>query len=624
MRKWKVVLITSLIILLGFTVIIPFIQFDYAFVPDEDVRVNDKQSQGIQGFRAEDEESNISVNQVELGRDMFFKETFGNEVFFTDVLGTFNGPFTIANIGKAILKLNGEGTSNLQVEAAEDYEVGDVSFKKGELIDTGLDVAKGSLTPLGVNISMSEGRVRAGITCAVCHATVDRDGQVISGVPNNDLNVGLALAMGTNTAAYFTHTELEVELLENFVRDNTRTIETEDGKRLALPDPEQLEEFVDKEILKWPPGSNDPTINLSNNPVQFPDTFTLGDHPYGWGGQGLIGPFKGLSAAINNAHAQNMDAVSQAEIAKNVLDIDKELYLAIMLQNAAHEKLKYDPFSGEKPSDFFTRIDPTPGVPGVIELIKSATYPDISFLSSTGLLTSSPGFRAWEQVNAMSAYMNQLSPPKTGLPKEEETFLEGERVFNEAGCSSCHGGRYFTNNILIPADEIGTNPSRASGFSASEKQFSDTPLSYTEDTPVPLPSNPKRVEVDMTEEERAQLELGWAHNESGGGYKTKGLFGLYWSAPYLHDGGVAAGPNGELGVPETVLSGITPDPYYSLQALLDSHLRKKVVEKNLSMEMLRTANVTGEGHDFYVDTTTGFSEEEREAIIHYLLRLTDD
>jgi hypothetical protein len=32
-----------------------------------------------------------------------------------------------------------------------------------------------------------------------------------------------------------------------------------------------------------------------------------------------------------------------------------------------------------------------------------------------------------------------------------------------------------------------------------------------------------------------------AHRGSNGGYKVPSLVGLYWSEPYLHDGGVAVG-----------------------------------------------------------------------------------
>ncbi|MFC0477305.1 hypothetical protein ACFFHF_19075 [Robertmurraya beringensis] len=83
--------------------------------------------------------------------------------FFSDILGMFNGALTLGNIGKAILKLNGESTNNLQVEAYKDFSAGDFHIKKGDLIDTGLDVAKGAKTPVGIKVVFDEGRLKAGV-----------------------------------------------------------------------------------------------------------------------------------------------------------------------------------------------------------------------------------------------------------------------------------------------------------------------------------------------------------------------------------------------------------------------------------------------------------------------------
>jgi hypothetical protein len=47
------------------------------------------------------------------------------------------------------------------------------------------------------------GRLVVGITCALCHATLDPHTlQVVEGCMNNDFNGGLMLALATNFAAY--------------------------------------------------------------------------------------------------------------------------------------------------------------------------------------------------------------------------------------------------------------------------------------------------------------------------------------------------------------------------------------------------------------------------------------
>jgi len=594
------------------------VSMDYAFVPEaEDVREPEKKSK-IASVSNEVEMG--TPEQIELGRKLFYEETFGNEVFFSDILGMFNGTLTIGNIGKAILKLNGEGTNNLRVEAYKDFSAGDFSIKKGDLIDTGLDVAKGAKTPIGFKVVFDEGRLKAGVSCAACHATVDEKGKILEGVPNTDLQIGLALAMGTNTASYFTHTELED--IKEYISQSSVQIETSDGIKDALPDIDTFEKFVDAEIIKWPAGSNDTTIDLHNNPVQIPDAMTNGDFPFGWSGQGQIGPFNGISAAINNAHSQNMDAVSASEISKYTMKIDKEVYLGTVLQNAANPKYRYDGKSSEKPSDFFAKVDPTPGVPGVNRLTKSPTYPKTSYMTSVGVLSSSPGYKIYEQLNAMSAYMNSLSPVPSGKQKDSEKAKVGERVFSKAGCISCHAGTFATSNKLISVEELNTNGSRAKGFMALKK-YHDEPKVYEEGTPVPLPENPKINVIKTTPEQEQLLQLAWGFTNTKGAYKTISLYNLSRSAPYLHDGGVAVGSNGEVGVAETILKGKLPDPYHSLKAMVDSRLREKVIESNAKNKSLSTANVTGKGHSFWVDQTTGFSESEQDALIHYLLTLTD-
>jgi hypothetical protein len=593
------------------------LHFEYAYTPPCEKSVNNEQRLSKIQSISSDEEAGTE-KQIDFGKEMFFKDSFGNEVFFSDIMGLFDGPFTIANITEAILKLNGEGTSNLKVEAAQSFKSGDISIKKGDVFETGLDVAKGSYIPLGIKFVVDEGRVKAGVSCAACHASVDQKGNVQPGAPNNDLNIGLTLAMATNSSAYFSHTELES--IRKFIKETD--VNKKNGKNLLLPDKDELEKFVDSELIKWPRGSNDTTIDFKNNPVQIPDTFTLGDHPYGWSGQGQIGPFKGLSAAINNAHSQNMDAVSQSEISLPVLGIDKELYLGTLLQNSSNKKYRYDNTSSLKPSEFFASVDPTPGTPGVNKLVKAATYPKISFLSSIGMLPGDKGRKVWEEINAMSAYMNTLFPPKTQMTKVESAYKEGERVFSKAGCISCHAGQYFTKNIVMKVEDIGTDPSRAGGFKKTELYFSD-PKIYSQDTPIPLPKNPKKKEIKLSDVEKESLKIAWAHGDSNGGYKIPSLYGLYFSAPYLHDGGVAVGNNHELGMPNTLMNQKKANPNNSLRALIDSNLRQKVIEANLASEKLKNVHVTGKGHEFWVDETTGFTDAQQDALIHYLLTLTD-
>lgn len=642
-KRWWIV---GSIVFVGIiaVVVLSQLEFEYAYIPDESELLNDQRGffdgydvwgervpldesaslahSNIDSHQLSPDEGAVRVDEefIQFGREQFYKETFNNEEYMTDVLGVIDGGITLPKMMKALIKLRGQGTNNLQVELDKDVTIGDKTYKKGELIDTGLDVPKGAYTPLGMPVSYSKGKVRVRASCASCHATVDRDtGKVVEGAPNNNFNAGMLLALAPNTTAFFPNTEVEV--LEAYINDQKRTVKTSKGGDEPLPDPEKIEADVDQTIASWPKGTFDSTIDLESNPTQIPDSFTLEDHPYGWNGFATIGPFKGLSSLNNNVHAQNSDLLAQYEQSNELFDIDKEVYIGTILQNAADEEHRYDPQSGEKPSDFFAKVDDTPEVPGVNEMVKPPHFPKISLFSPNGTVINSPGYHFGEQINALSAYQNTLRPPSQARGAESSS-LEGERVFNEAGCASCHAGEAYTNNQVIPVDELKTEKSRAKAFRDTVK-IMEEPWVYTPDTPVPIPKGAKKIKVPTDKLDREQLNLTLAQGNEGG-YKVKGLIGLAWSPPYLHDGGVSVGPDEskDLGIPGTLRKAIDPDARNSLRALVDRNLRQKVIEANKQDPSLQHVHVTGEGHEYWVDEKAGFTEAEREALIDYLMTRT--
>lgn len=91
------------------------------------------------------EEGVVKVDDrlLDLGRETFYKETFGNEVFLTDIIGLLDGPITAANMTKAIAGLKGKGTTNLRIELAETVKVGGKIFKKARRSTPALMFQKG-------------------------------------------------------------------------------------------------------------------------------------------------------------------------------------------------------------------------------------------------------------------------------------------------------------------------------------------------------------------------------------------------------------------------------------------------------------------------------------------------
>lgn len=533
----------------------------------------------------------------DLGRHAFYAETFGNEVFLSDVLGLLDGALRPWAIARAVLALGGKGTTNLRVALSETVTVGGRTYLKGTPIDTGLDVPRGGWAPLGLKLFWERGRLRTGVTCAACHAAVDAaSGRVIEGAPNSDLHLGLMLALAPNSAALFARVTMPT--VAPYLTDPARLVPTATGEPRLLPDPERFERDVDAMLAAWPPGSFDATLDLVSNPSQITDTFTAEAYPYGWTGFAAIGPHRGLGAMTNALHGL-ADATLDAGSAPALLGMDPQVYLGILLQNAARGALRYTPGSGRKPSDVLAAHDPTPGIPGLGHAVLLPTYPDANLVTTNSVLLSLPGHPVWRHVDALAVFQNSLQPPAAPpRPAPADIVAHGRQVFERAGCTACHGGPALTNHAVVPATDLGAHFSRAQAL-ASTRQGLAEPILYPPDTPVPLPDDATVIGITLTESERRQIALSWAQGGAPGGYKVKGLVGLAWTAPFLHDGGAA-----------------------TLDDLLDRDLRRRAVAAHQASATARASHITGFGHTFFVDAAAGFSPEDRPALIAYLLSLT--
>lgn len=575
----------------------------------------------------------ITDELIQLGRDQFYRETFGNEYFFTDVLGAIDGPLNLVTIAKAITALKGKATTNLQVPIDQDLTIGGRTFKAGTLVSTGLDVPAGSLIPLGMQTFKRGAEVQVGLTCALCHVTLDKEtGQIIEGAPNSDLDSGLLQAFGTNSAAMFRQTGVNPTTLP----PGEHTYIDALGQTVYLPDPETVEDAVDAQFLAWAPGNFDSTPDNINNPSQIPSSYTFDTWPYGWSGFSSVGWFHGLSTLNNNVHATNSDPTTGSTASKYLNGIDKETYLGVMLQQAANSKMRLP--EGIKPSTFFETIDPTPGQPGINEVVKMPGNPKGSIFMLDGLMANSPGFHVGEQINAMSAYQNTLAPPPNRSPHDPETLQQGAAVFEAANCASCHSGRYFTNHDVIPEDEVKAQPSRAAALAKFPLIFVP-PETYPPNIPVPPPADPPVISVPTNIAPQRVRELAYAVGNPAGGYKVQNLIGLHVTAPYLHDGGVAASADAlqqeedgsysvanpdRMGLSGTWMRRIEPDAEASLRVLVDRDLRNVAVTQNRANHALQRINSDGSGHEYWVDKQAGFSPQEQTALIQFLLSIDDD
>jgi len=262
-------------------------------------------------------------------------------------------------------------------------------------------------------------------------------------------------------------------------------------------------------------------------------------------------------------------------------------------------------------------------------------YPKGSPFILDGLMASSPGMPVAAQLNGMSAFQNSLAPPPIKT-LQATSVQNGAAIFTRAGCAECHSGRYFTNNRVIAQTQIKTQPSRAKAFAKFPRIFV-SPQTYPSNVSVPLPANPPVLDVptDITPEE--DVKLAFAEGNSGG-YKVPSLIGLHVTAPYLHDGGVAAASEAlqqgkkrfevasgdRIGMAGTLMQGIQPDPRASLRVLLDRSLRREAIAANRKNSSLQKSNVDGSGHRYWIDRGAGFTVQDQNDAIEFLLSLDDN
>ncbi|ACK68625.1 conserved hypothetical protein [Gloeothece citriformis PCC 7424] len=611
----------------------------------------------------------ITPELIQQGEDIFFDRKIGDTFGFQGILGFGKGLSILEpEINQAIFALGGQPTSNLMITLLKDLNVGGITLPAGSKIPTGFDVPKNGTFPIGL-------KPNGNITCAVCHDTLSEKGELLKGVPNGDLAIGFLIALAPNSNAGFIRINpVNFKDPKLYKLGTGKTIIDSQGNHVKLPDPETLERLFDQAVLSLPFGNFESSLDFISNTTQIPTVFTFGTRPYLVDGQFAIGPFGGLSGVNNSVHSSEVNLVGNRELIQAATGLDPEVYLGILLQNAADERLRL-PYDNLKPSEWLRAIAPDPLTAELEDQIPApGTQIEPNLINPTvftynGLIFS-PDTNNSDDIasglflfanNAMSAWQNSLTSPPNLSRENSEALANGSvergaRVFQQAGCVSCHTPPFFSDNIIHPVDELKTNPARGEARLALNNLLVPPKL-YTFNTPVPIPSDAEvlNVPTEGISESPTTLPKGILPK---GGYNTPSLIGLYLTAPYLHDGGVAVGkdalkinddgsytivdprttdppnqwgltgtlarfdvtPDGQIDISKRIL----PDSANSLRALLDRRLRHWVIKANKANPGLRINNLDGTGHEFYVDPSRGFSYGQQSDLVNFLLALDED
>ncbi len=523
-------------------------------------------------------------------------------------------------------------TTNLEVTLTRDLHIGSTPIPAGTVMRTGLDVQAGNFTPVGFD--------GGAVSCAICHASVDTaTGREVVGRANTDLDIGLFLALSPNSAgAFIKVNRSDFDPMDPRFPRTGRTIINSMGENVTLPDPIAYETAMDDFLLSMPKGTFDAGPDSRTSLVRVPDNFVIGEGGMGWDGGFNIGPFGGVTAFSSAVHSFELSMSSPFFSPESVLEIDPEVFLGVILQNAADPALRIP--DGVRPSVWLKENFPLAERERLMEI---PSFPDPTLFSLNGLVFNPPGERVMESANALAAFQTSLNVPPNRTPENFTALISGAvqrggEVFLAAKCNECHIPPFFTDRVIHTSDELGVNPVRGKARNSLEGRLVAARLPAF-DLIGPLPADAPMLDLPPAEGTDDNLHLPPGLSQMTGGYKTTGLRGAYLNGPYLHDIGVAVHPDalrinldGSYTILDESLIGVSKtrkiaEPVsaaHSMRALIDRDLRAICVANNRADADLARSNVEGVGHDFFVDPQAGFTYQQQADLVAFLLALDDN
>jgi hypothetical protein len=141
----------------------------------------------------------------------------------------------------------------------------------------------------------------------------------------------------------------------------------------------------------------------------------------------------------------------------------------------------------------------------------------MSFMSIFSVKDTTEAETIYENFNNVEAYIESLVPPPFPGTIDRSLAARGETVFNST-CATCHG-TYGANptypNVIIPYDQVGTDPSLAT------HHWMSPAVDWYNSSWYSTGSNDGQSHLVMTE-----------------GYYAPPLDGIWCTAPFLHNGSV--------------------------------------------------------------------------------------
>ncbi len=643
------------------------------------------------------------ANFVVWGERWFRGTTFGNERVVTDVIGIMNGTVQIpcdppaadgclrdarvlAYLLAAVDQLdgvqgnlftgNGAPASGFTSDLVLEFPPGTLlhGIPVPEHLHTGLDVEAGSPFPLGLvpmrapaaderlpylvdpehagfgPAPQFPGKYRLGMTCAVCHYSLDIDfdgaadlrsatfspsdaafnqaqkvrvdgpfgPQHAWAIGNQDLHFGWLFGLAANPLLGFTvlsgepgqtSPEAALAYVQRVIASYERN-------------PKQAVHDVVQGMLVQPRGNADDTPDARYNPAQLPALYTRQNWPYNYDGAFINAAdrnngvwtgaldFTGLiGLAKDRAQAQQKFLFWEPRSVYSVLDSARFADIMVRYSPAVlHDPSRLEPLK----ADILGTSDGVPGMldpnqvvvmegpggiipkaildhPLNIQGKRKRAYSDYpgdadkrgAVMALLGTRVRTPqaildaiGYQAlklkYPQLNAdeivtdaVSLMLDWAPPPPNTTPLLRSAWSrvrEGYEVFEEEGCTGCHDGPFFTDNLIKRLESIKTQPDRSIGTRPLQRYVA-----------------PNFDPASGLAIERGDVLKGLFGNKVAG-YKTVTLRNLWATAPYLHDGGVGVTLRPDSTPAETDLQALLRRPpcdkIYGMGGILDAHERE--------------------------------------------------
>lgn len=353
---------------------------------------------------------------VNLGREVFRFETFGNEGFWTDAVRLPAGvkaakvtPLRALQLG---LQIDSEKVSQqISDRLQEDLRKDPTGASSSALNDPAITE---ELIASGAVIGMSPKSGKVGTSCAFCHTMTDGSllkvpeggsiGKRIDGLANHSLNVGKIFATASNTRALYpvAQTQLAANKGKTLGRAPSGLTETSTEAEFDAY-------FSNPEF--YPVGMFDDTFDGNGNTMHNTPLFR----------QDLAAPYGSEGTLTKVEDFSNL--------------VFTTLFDQTMLTTTGGRAFVHTLAggAGDEMIDDYVKILEATGVSG---------YPFVSAQAKEagkpGELATPIGFRVDEKsLLALTTYLASLQAPKAAA-QDQASVLRGKSVFETQGCTSCH------------------------------------------------------------------------------------------------------------------------------------------------------------------------------------------